>query len=667
MVAHSPSQPVPMAQHGGAGSAARAARGRACVFQAHALPGQAGAEQHQCCHRHLLHAVYHYPLFMHLRPSFHPPAGQPASSPPHLPCGEPRAKGRSSPGTCGEWALWGHAAAMSLFFWDQTLPGPITMDKPAAIVWGENWGHRCHCWSITEPLQSHKSLDLNAQWVPQQGTCPASAEPGDPSGQGGRPVAPAEPRARLQWAGGWCPCLPCLWGSCPAAPTIINLVRPWQLRLSLIDSVGAEVLGHAGPAASPTSSAVLGKQVPGTALCCQAGRHQGQGWLQLCPGPMWAPWSTRGAGGTLLPGKAPSGLSGRGRRGMHIQAMLFISPDFTPQTGLSSTMETQRGSDLGHGAAASCPGPPLCLWLGSGDRAVTQGRASAHTDVGGISWLLLGGCLHHGWGLRPLGTRGCPGMGTCRAQGYCPAQLPAGMPGWAHPGYLHARLKCSAPSGAAFLWHRGGLSPGAEHPWPQPGCSRDLRGSAPVGHFISRPHRTSLQGGGRLPWHDLLALPLSAWGRNHVGLRALLHNCTKPGRIRPSHSHAMRMVTTCPGSMLAGPCLPFLGRVDLLINNRGTPVPVGSGAGSILQLWTCVLLTLSAHSTRVQGWGLPCHHTHPCPLSFAHPLVGRVLSPPEQSAGPCQQTEALGRTVPGMHGTLQSALQQGFKLCTELP
>lgn len=102
--------------------------------------------------------------------------------------------------------------ATSLFL-DQTLPGPITMDKTAAIVYGERmgdlsgtpewsrtaWRHPCRCWSITEPLQSHKSLDLNAQEVPQQGTCPASAGPGDPSGQGGWPVAAAEPRAQLWW------------------------------------------------------------------------------------------------------------------------------------------------------------------------------------------------------------------------------------------------------------------------------------------------------------------------------------------------------------------------------------------------------------------------------------------------------------------------------------
>lgn len=37
---------------------------------------------------------------------------------------------------------------------------------------------------------------------------------------------------------------------------------------------------------------------------------------------------------------------------MRIQAMLFISPGFTPQTGLSSTTETQGGSDQGRGATA---------------------------------------------------------------------------------------------------------------------------------------------------------------------------------------------------------------------------------------------------------------------------------------------------------------------------
>ena len=44
----------------------------------------------------------------------------------------------------------------------------------------------------------------------------------------------------------------------------------------------------------------------------------------------------------------------------------------------------------------------------------------------------------------------------------------------------------------------------------------DLRGSAPAGRFSSCPRRVSLLGGGRLLWHDLLALPLSAWGRNQV-------------------------------------------------------------------------------------------------------------------------------------------------------
>lgn len=39
---------------------------------------------------------------------------------------------------------------------------------------------------------------------------------------------------------------------------------------------------------------------------------------------------------------------------MRVQAMLFISPGFTPQTGLSSTTETQRGSDQGRRATAGC-------------------------------------------------------------------------------------------------------------------------------------------------------------------------------------------------------------------------------------------------------------------------------------------------------------------------
>lgn len=41
------------------------------------------------------------------------------------------------PGAYGEQAWRGCAAATSLFVQDQALPGPITMDKPALIVWGE--------------------------------------------------------------------------------------------------------------------------------------------------------------------------------------------------------------------------------------------------------------------------------------------------------------------------------------------------------------------------------------------------------------------------------------------------------------------------------------------------------------------------------------------------
>lgn len=76
---------------------------------------------------------------------------------------------------------------------------------------GTAWGHLCHCWSITEPpALGHRLMELNAREVTQQGTCPASAGPGDPSAQG-----------CSQCAGGccpWCPHLPRAQGllaSCP--------------------------------------------------------------------------------------------------------------------------------------------------------------------------------------------------------------------------------------------------------------------------------------------------------------------------------------------------------------------------------------------------------------------------------------------------------------------
>lgn len=176
-------------------------------------------------------------------------------------------------------------------------------------IWGENGRSLRYPRVVKDslgtslPLLEHHQASAESQIAGPQ--CPGGATAGDMSclcrAWGpfwpGR-VASGTCRAPCPTAvgGGWCPRLPRPRGSCPAAPTIINLVRPWQLWLSLIDSVGAEVLGHAGPAASPTSSSVLGKQVPGTALCRRAGRHQGQGWLQLCPDPMGLCGVQRGLG-----------------------------------------------------------------------------------------------------------------------------------------------------------------------------------------------------------------------------------------------------------------------------------------------------------------------------------------------------------------------------------
>lgn len=86
-----------------------------------------------------------------------------------------------------------------------------------------------------------------------------------------------------------------------------------------------------------------------------------------------------GAGGTSLPGKAPSSLGDGGRRGTHVQAMLFISPGFTPQTGLSSTTETQGGSDWGRRATASCSS----VGLGGHDPRpqVSPGAALGHPSA----------------------------------------------------------------------------------------------------------------------------------------------------------------------------------------------------------------------------------------------------------------------------------------------
>jgi len=154
------------------------------------------------------------------------------------------------------------------------MEGPRGDPSGTSGCLGTTWGHPCHCWSITEPLPSHRRMELNAWEVPQQGTMSVSAGPGDPSGQGRGQRHPQSPVPGCSGQEAGAHTWPVPGGSWPAAPTIINPVRPWQLWLSLIDRVGAEVLGRAGPVASPTPSAVPGKQAPGTAPCCQAGWHR---------------------------------------------------------------------------------------------------------------------------------------------------------------------------------------------------------------------------------------------------------------------------------------------------------------------------------------------------------------------------------------------------------
>lgn len=123
------------------------------------------------------------------------------------------------------------------------------------------------------------------------------------------------------------------------------------------------------------------------------------------------------------------------------------------------------------------------------------------------------------WGHGAAGhedPQGTARSSRARLKSYSPAQLPAGMPGWAPAGYPHTRLRCSAPRGAAFLWHQQACPQGPSTCSPSQARAGDLWGTRPAGCFSSRPRRVSLQGGGRLLWHDLRALPLSAWGRNQV-------------------------------------------------------------------------------------------------------------------------------------------------------
>lgn len=178
-----------------------------------------------------------------------------------------------------------------------------------------------------------------------------------------------------------------------------------------------------------------------------------------------------------------------------------------------------------------------------------------------------GRCLHRRFCLGPLGmgvSSAQPGLDWgSRLQ---PSTATGRMTGWAHSGDLHTRLRCSAPRGAAFLWHQAELSQWAEHLCASGDGAGGIRGFAP--DVPQQPPTQDLQrGGGRLFWHHLLALPLAAQARNHVP-------CSKQcycGRIRPRSRNAD--VTTCLGHSLAGPCSPSPGRVDLQINNGAALFP----------------------------------------------------------------------------------------------
>ncbi|KFQ81148.1 hypothetical protein N337_08403, partial [Phoenicopterus ruber ruber] len=122
---------------------------------------------------------------------------------------------------------------------------------------------------------------------------------------------------------------------------------------------------------------------------------------------------------------------------------------------------------------------------------------------------------------------------------------------------------------------------------------------------------------------------------------------------------------------------------DLLLRVTSAAAHAGSpwsGTGSGPQLWTRILLTLPAHST---GFEAGAYLATPPTLSIPHTLWLEGCFPHLNSRWGCaspaqagfagqaalpqaEQAEALGRAVPGTRGMLQSALQQGFKLCTGL-
>lgn len=114
-----------------------------------------------------------------------------------------------------------------------------------------------------------------------------------------------------------------------------------------------------------------------------------------------------------------------------------------------------------------------------------------------------------------------------------------------------------------------------------------------------------------------------------------------------------------------------------------SPPHAGSCHGNSLLGWGQIHLHPLSRPCLPMARGLraapPCHPIHPHPLHPARPLAGRLLP-----VGPCQpgasrihpeaalpqagEAEAPGRAVPGVRGTLPSALQRGgLKLCTGLP
>lgn len=250
------------------------------------------------------------------------------------------------------------------------------------------------------------------------------------------------------------------------------------------------------------------------------------------------------------------------------------------------------------------------MWMMERSPGCCQGSGSIQTGSG----------TSGDTGLLGMGTPGHSHIHQGRAQSYSPSQQLAGMPAWAHTGYPHTTLRCSAPRGAAFLWQKAGLSPRTKDPQPQPGWGRGPMGSAPASRFSSHPRRVSLQGGGRLLWHNLLALLLSAWGRNEVPCSTVAMPSWQ-GKAQPRSHHI-------DGNHLPG---ARAGRAMLTLPSKGRPAhhqrgkPCACGVGD--------RICPSVRSPERTGPALP---PTPRPVYPAHPWAGRVLFPPQRSAGLCQ-------------------------------